>query len=389
MGVRYPSGRVNDTRESPLASSRRPSPSRDPMGPIRTVCERIMKAWIDGTSGWMAGPDEVSEALARIIQSVQNIRSGEASTGLEHPPTRPMLDHRLCDLIRTELLRDWRSRNPEPPGGSNPDSADPSSESAEEFLRTLAALEAYRALLRPGESEELASRLAEPDAFELVVELAHDLRSPLNSILFLSEVLRSGHSGPVSDHQWKQLGLIYSASLGMVSVVSDVVELAGEARGNADDEPEPFSIGSVFENVERLVVPMAEEKGVTLEFRLPDYDRCLGHPAALGRVLLNLTTNALKFTDEGWVKVSADKVGRALIEFSVEDTGRGMNARDRERLFQPFRKSANRSGYFFSGSGLGLSIARRLLATMDSEIVVESERGMGSRLSFRVELPSV
>jgi len=388
MGVPFSSERLKDTGGGTLAGARRPPPG-DPMRRMRTVGTRILGAWVDGPSGWVAGPDEVAEALARIVQNVEGLRTGDPSAVVESPSTRPMLDQRLCDLMRTELLRDWRARSALPTAGSVEEGVEVISESAEEFLQTIGALEAYRALLSPGESDELVSRLAEPDAFELVVELAHDLRSPLNSILFLSEVLRSGHSGPVTDHQWKQLGLIYSASLGMVSVVSDVVELASVAHGQADNEPEPFSIGSVFETVEKLVGPMAEEKGVTLEFRLPDYDRCLGHPAALGRVLLNLTTNALKFTDEGGVKVSADKVGRSLIEFAVEDSGRGMDARDRERLFQPFRKSANRSGYFFSGSGLGLSIARRLLATMDSEIVVESEPGVGSRLSFQVELPSV
>jgi signal transduction histidine kinase len=223
----------------------------------------------------------------------------------------------------------------------------------------------------------------------MVVELAHDLRSPLSSILFLSEVLRSGHSGPVTDHQWKQLGLVYSATLGMVSVVSDVMDLASEQKGSAIEDPSPFSIGAVFDSVHKMVGPMAEEKGISLEFRLPDYDRCLGTPGPLGRIMLNLTTNALKFTDEGWVRVAADKLGRSIVEFSVQDSGRGMAPDEIGRLFQPFRKSPYRSGYFFSGSGLGLSIAKRLLATMGSELKIESAPGEGSRFSFRVELPTV
>jgi signal transduction histidine kinase len=326
----------------------------------------------------MAQKEEVQEALERIEIEVERIRAGRGLPTIGAPPPRPLLDHRLCEALRIELLRDWAGTldacGPWPP---------------ETILELLAALDEYRGLLRPGGTEELAARLAEPDAFELVVELAHDLRSPLNSILFLSEVLRSWHSGPVTDHQWKQLGLVYSATLGMVSVVSDVMDLASEQKGATIEDASPFSIGSVFETVQKMVGPMAEEKGISLEFRLPDYDRCLGYPGPLGRILLNLTTNALKFTDDGWVRVSADKLGRSIVEFSVQDSGRGIAEGEIERLFQPFRKSSHRTGYFFSGSGLGLSIVKRLLTALGSELKIESTNGEGSRFSFRVELPTV
>jgi len=168
-----------------------------------------------------------------------------------------------------------------------------------------------------------------------------------------------------------------------------VMELASEQRGAFDEEPGPFSIGSVFESVGKMVRPMAEEKSVALEFRPPDYDRCLGHPGPIARILLNLTTNALKFTDEGWVRVSAEMMGRSVVEFSVMDTGRGMDEEEIARLFQAFRKATNRSGYFFSGSGLGLSIARRLLVAMGSELMIDSKPGEGSRFHFRLTLPTV
>ncbi len=359
------------------------------MRALHLLTARILSGFDESAAGWMAGRDEVEEALARIERNVERLLLDPAHPDLERPAARPLLDHRLCALLRSELLRpDDGAAGPGGRDGGLPDEDLPPRD-AEEVLGTLQALERYRSILQPADQEALATRLAAPDAFELVVELAHDLRSPLNSILFLSEVLRSGRSGPVTEHQWKQLGLIYSASLGMVSVVSDVVELASDERGTPPDEPEPFSIGSVFDSVRKLLDPMAEEKGVELAFELPDYDRCVGRPAPLGRILLNLTTNALKFTDEGWVRVSARKVGRSIVEFSVEDSGRGMDERELEKLFQPFRKSANREGYFFSGSGLGLSIARRMLATLGSELDVASQPGEGSRFSFRVELPQI
>lgn len=341
--------------------------------PLRRAASRVVAEWDDLTTGWMADPEEASVALDAIVLALEDRDQAVDLEGSSHdPPARPLLHHRLAEALRLELLREWA-------GGGDGD--------AVEVLDLITSLEAYRSRLWPGGREDPASRLSEPDAFELIVELAHDLRSPLNSILFLSEVLRSGQSGSVSDHQRRQLGLIYSATLGMVSVVSDVMDLATEFRGVADEEATPFSLGQVFGSVEEMVSPMADEKGVGLRLELPEYDRCIGHPGPLGRVLLNLTTNALKFTDEGGVTVQARKVGRDRIEFSVRDTGRGMPAEEIERLFQPFRKSENRSGYFFSGSGLGLSIARRLVAAMGSELEIESELGVGTRISFQVTLP--
>ena len=350
-----------------------------PSGPLRRAGKRVAEGWEGLASGWMASPDEASEALEQILAEIEARTSGgRGQAGARAtPPERPLLHHRLADALRVELLKEWGGTEGNEGGGDDP----------RVILGLLSALEEYRSRLWPGGMEDPASRLAEPDAFELIVELAHDLRSPLNSILFLSEVLRSGQSGEVSDHQKRQLGLIYSATLGMVSVVGDVMDLAGEYKGVTDEEAAPFSLGQVFESVREMVLPMGDEKGIELEFELPEYDRCIGHPGPLGRVLLNLTTNALKFTEEGRVTVSAVKVGRDQMEFSVRDTGRGIPEGKQAALFQPFRKSENREGYFFSGSGLGLSIARRLVAAMDSELEIESTVGEGTRFYFRVELP--
>jgi signal transduction histidine kinase len=343
---------------------------------LRIAARRIVENWDALSSGWMASREEATEALCRIGEEVRRIRAGRKPDAAPGKIERPLLHHRLSDALRTEVLRTWESR-------AGDDSVCP----PETTLEILSALEKYRVALWPRAEETLATRLAEPDALELVVEVAHDLLSPLNSILFLSEVLRSGHSGPVSDHQRSQLGLVYSATLGMISVVSDVMDLAGEREGVADDEPSVFSVGAVFDSVEEMVRPMAEEKRIALEFRMADRDQCYGHPGQLARVLLNLTTNALKFTEEGSVTVSAETIGPRLTEFSVHDTGRGIAPEEQARLFHPFRKSSNRSGHFFSGSGLGLSIARRLVDSMGSTLELESELGVGTRFFFRLDLP--
>jgi signal transduction histidine kinase len=340
--------------------------------PIEVSVERILANWERWAGDWMVGREEAAQALSDIARALGGVRSGNPP---DLPaPSNPILYARLAETLREEMLRTW--------GG--PDRVRCSPES---LLDALAAIDRYRAGLWSGGDADLARRLLEPDAFELVIELAHDLRSPLNSILFLSEVLRSGHSGSVNDHQRSQLGLMYSATLGLISVVSDVMELASDRRG-ADEEPSvAYSIGRVFESVQEMVRPMAEEKRLSLEFRLPDYDQVIGHPTRLARVLLNLTTNALKFTEDGGVTVAADRLGANRIEFSVSDTGRGISEEQLGLIFQPFRKSEYRKGHFFSGSGLGLSIARRLVRTMGSELAVQTEVGRGSRFSFPLDLP--
>jgi signal transduction histidine kinase len=226
-----------------------------------------------------------------------------------------------------------------------------------------------------------------PDGLELVVEVDHDLRSPLTSILFLAETLLRGRSGPVTALQERQLGLIYSAAFGLSSVASDVVELVRGRDRLADLEPMPFSVNDIFESVRDIVRPIAEEKGLEVRLTAPAKPFRMGHPVALNRVLLNLVTNALKFTDEGTVELAAVERGDQ-VEFSVRDTGRGIPPQAMALLFEPFRRRQREGEYAFSGSGLGLSICRKFVEAMGSQLEVQTESGQGTRFHFALLLPS-
>jgi len=230
----------------------------------------------------------------------------------------------------------------------------------------------------------LRAALGGTDAFELLVEMVHDFRSPLTSILFLAEALRDGQSGPVNDVQRSQLGLMYGAALELTSIASDVLDLARRGRDLTDDEPELFALSGLFAILERTVCPIVEEKGLELKIVLPDRAQARGHRHALSRVLLNLTTNALKFTDEGSVEVGVHAERDGLLEFYVRDTGRGIPLDEQEKLFTPFRRTEDGSatGRRFSGSGVGLSIARRLLRAMGSELELDFSDERGTRFSF-------
>lgn len=266
---------------------------------------------------------------------------------------------------------------------------------AEAILQALRACATYRSTAATGLEDpagggsDLRSRLMGPNAFELLVEVAHDFRSPLTSILFLAETLRDGHSGDLNDLQRSQLGLMYSAAFGLANVASDVVDLARRGLDLVDEEPSPYGFAEVFRNVERMVRPMVEEKGLELRVVLPPHGQSEGHPHALGRVMLNLTTNALKFTDEGSVEIGVNQLSQGRVEYYVKDTGRGIPADRQEELFQPFKKRRGKgqTGEFFSGSGVGLSIARRLVEAMGAELEYTTSDEEGTRFFFVLRPP--
>ncbi len=227
-----------------------------------------------------------------------------------------------------------------------------------------------------------------PTGLEFVAGVAHDLRSPLTSILFLAETLHSEQSGEINAVQRRQLGIIYSAALGLVSVASDIIELARGGNGLTEHRPIPFSVTEIMESVRDIVRPMAEEKGLHVQLFPPAMDQRSGFPLALSRVLLNLTTNGLKFTDTGFVEIWCRDTAPTRVEFSVRDTGKGYTPDAIDHLYQPFRCSRDGQHYGFSGTGLGLAISRKLVEAMGSTLEVETRPRWGTRFFFELELPA-
>lgn len=299
---------------------------------------------------------------------------GEGERRLEPAAGGSWISGRVLELLRRELVLQWS-------GNGHP--YDP-----EGIIRILTAFEGIREDLESDRVGERADPLAGSIAPALVAELAHDLRSPLTSILTLAEALRRGQSGEVNEIQRRQLGLIYSAALGLSGVASDLIELAHGGDRLAERDPSPFSVTETLESVRDIVQPMAEEKGLEVRLVPPAGDRRLGYALALSRVLLNLTTNALKFTEEGFVEVLARARGPRRVAFSVRDTGKGIPRDAMETLYQPFRRCRGpANGYCFSGTGLGLAISRRLVEAMESELRVETRAGWGTRFCFELDLP--
>ena len=244
-------------------------------------------------------------------------------------------------------------------------------------LETSAAAEDHNA--------DFARRLASSNSINAVVEIAHDMRSPLTSILFLVEALRQGRSGSVSPVQERQLGLIYGAALGLNNLACDVIDAVRVGHRLVDGTAVPFSIHEVAMGVFDTVRPISEEKELPIEFSLRAVDGRLGYPAALGRILLNLTSNALKYTRQGSVSIGCDDVTDSRVLFWVKDTGEGIPHDVMAMLFESFRPST--SGFRFSNAGLGLAICQSFLTSLGSQLCVETDPDAGTQFSFEIELP--
>lgn len=221
----------------------------------------------------------------------------------------------------------------------------------------------------------------------LVVELAHDLRSPLTSILCLSEALMNGQSGEVNELQRRQLGLMYSAALALDALTSDMIELEEGGGRLVDGEPTPFSVTGVFDSVADMIGPIVDDKGLDVRVLPLADDRRVGHRAALCRVLLNLSINALKFTDEGYVEIAAAPLAADRVVFSVRDTGQGLTPAVLETLVRPSRPASGPKESLFSQTRLGLRICHKLLRAMGSELRIETWSGRGTRFQFELSLP--
>lgn len=372
MPTQSPEARRRESApESPLEEPDS-SPRQALESDVRRVLEDAARAVLEDQTAWRwhaLDPEEAGQTLDRIV-GVVSAAKAPSSDAIECGGVAA-LALRLTELLRQELLD-------EPRGLSD-----------QTLLDVVRRLERCRVAIEPRSDQELAFLLTGANALELVVEFAHDLRSPLTSIMFLADTLRKGQSGEINDVQRDQLGIMYSAALGMVGLANDLMDLA---RSEVDDAwehstEEPFSVRELVEKTRNTVAPMAEQKRLDISFVTPQHDARMGHPVLLSRVLLNLLTNALKFTEQGRVEIVVQESPGERLLFSVSDTGRGIDSEKLESLYNLFGRSESETGYHFSGTGLGLSICRRLVELMGGRLQVESQRGKGSRFFFELDLP--
>jgi PAS domain S-box-containing protein len=219
--------------------------------------------------------------------------------------------------------------------------------------------------------------------------MSHELRTPLNAIIGFTGLMLMKLPGPLTGDQEKQLGMVQSSAKHLLSLINDLLDLAKIDAGNVHVQLAEVTVQPLIEEVAATLRPAAEGKGLRLDLRLPPAPLVVQTDRrALQQILINLTSNAIKFSDGGVVSIAArtqQREGRQMFELSVTDTGAGISAADQARLFQPFTQVGSHAARRSDGSGLGLYLCRKLAELLGGHIALRSEPGKGS--CFTLVLP--
>jgi PAS domain S-box-containing protein len=232
-------------------------------------------------------------------------------------------------------------------------------------------------------NEELEKALLAKDRF--LASMSHELRTPLNAVIGFTGTLLMRLPGPLTEDQSRQLQTIRSSAKHLLSLINDLLDLAKIESGDVPLKLEPVLFQGVVEEVCRTLGPLAEKKGLRLGMTVPEEKLTLNTDRrALSQILLNLTSNAIKFTERGEVGIvlgrETDNNGQ-WTRLSVRDTGLGIRPEDQVKLFQAFSQvdgNLRRN----EGSGLGLHLSQKLAQLLGGQINFKSEYGKGSTFTF-------
>ena len=229
-----------------------------------------------------------------------------------------------------------------------------------------------------------AAEAADKGKADLIATIGYELRSPMEGMVAMTELLMAG---PLDPNQARYVGTLHQTTRGLLGVLADILDFARLEAGRFELERKAFDLHDLIQGVGSVLQTRANEKGLTggldIGANCPQF--VTGDPARLRQVLLSLIDNALKFTAHGSIRlhVSASEVdGRLLLRSDVTDTGVGLSKATQERLFQPFVQIESKVGANAGGTGLGLSIARKLASLMGGEIGCESVVGQGTHYWF-------
>ena len=245
-------------------------------------------------------------------------------------------------------------------------------EAENELRKTMAELD------RAKERAESADRLK--SAF--LATMSHELRTPLNSIIGFTGILIQGLVGPLNEEQDKQLNMVYNSARHLLDLINDVLDISKIEADQLTVMSERFDLRASLDKVLAGAQPMADKKGLKLTAAIaPEIDMIVSDRRRVEQILLNLISNAIKFTEKGFVQIDCAMVNGQII-MDVKDSGIGIKAEDMGILFSAFRQIESGLTRRYEGTGLGLSICKKLSRLLGGEITVVSEWGRGSTFSL-------
>ena len=236
-------------------------------------------------------------------------------------------------------------------------------------------------------NRELASANQAKDHF--LAGMSHELRTPLNAIIGFTGTLLMQLPGPLNAEQQKQLRTVQSSGRHLLALINDLLDIAKIAAGKVAQVLEAVDCKDVLHEVEATLRPQAVAKGLVFEMQLAQPSVVLQiDRRALCQIVLNLTGNAIKFTEKGYVRLTLEyhtRDARSVVEIGIEDSGIGIPPDDLEKLFGAFTRINPARSNAPEGTGLGLHLSQKLAELMGGRIAVQSESGRGSR--FTLVLP--
>lgn len=229
-------------------------------------------------------------------------------------------------------------------------------------------------------------RQADQTKSRFLSHMSHEFRTPLNSIMALSQLLLNRSDGDLTEEQEKQVNFIRRGAEALLEMVSDLLDLAKIEAGKVEMHPAEFTVENLFSALRGVFRPMVTNKAVNLVFEEAREIPALGtDEGKVTQILRNFISNALKFTERGEVRVRAALADEGdFVTFYVADTGIGIAAADQDRIFEEFTQVENPLQSLAKGTGLGLPLCRRLATLLGGNVAVESEVGVGSTFSATI-----
>jgi signal transduction histidine kinase len=246
---------------------------------------------------------------------------------------------------------------------------------------TQRALEAATEAERARVEAEAANRARN----DFLTTMSHELRTPLNAIIGYTNLLADGIPDPVTDNQRTQLGRVDASARHLLELIDEVLTLSRLEAGREIVSPREIVVADVLDQTAAMIEPMANARTLRLDVRRPSPTLTIESDAGkLRQILLNLLTNAIKFTDEGSVTVSAEEDRDGTVAFRVKDTGIGIAPEYQDRIFESFWQVQQTMTRRVGGAGLGLNVARQLARLLGGDVTVESIPGAGSTFTLRL-----